>query len=56
MELLVRLWTSAGAWLPSMVCADKFASYAGQLEAHLHEQGTLTCQPIMWQAWGRVPA
>ena len=36
--------------------ADEFASYAGELEAHLRAEGTLTCQPIIWQAWGRVPA
>ncbi len=36
--------------------ADEFASYVGELEGHLSSPGTLTCQPIMWQAWGRVPA
>lgn len=35
--------------------ADEFDSYAAALRAHLHAPGTLTCQPLMWQAWGRVP-
>lgn len=35
--------------------ADEFDSYAAALQAHLHAPGTLTCQPLMWQAWGRVP-
>lgn len=36
--------------------ADEFAAYADELVAHLNMPGTLTCQPVMWQAWGRVPA
>ena len=35
--------------------ADEFESYAAELQAHLNMPGTLTCQPLMWQAWGRVP-
>jgi ubiquinone/menaquinone biosynthesis C-methylase UbiE len=35
--------------------ADEFDSYAAALDAHLTAPGTLTCQPLMWQAWGRVP-
>ena len=34
--------------------ADEFASYAEALRAHLNMPGTITCQPLMWQAWGRV--
>jgi len=26
------------------------------LRTHLATPGTLTCQPLMWQAWGQVPA
>lgn len=36
--------------------ADEFAAYAGELLAHLNTPGTLTCLPVMWQSWGRVPA
>lgn len=35
--------------------ADEFESYAAALRAHLALPGTLTLQPLMWQAWGRVP-
>lgn len=35
---------------------DEFDAYAGALRAHLSAPGTQTCQPLMWQAWGRVPA
>jgi len=34
--------------------ADEFDSYAAALRAHLNSPDTLTCQPLMWQAWGRV--
>lgn len=33
--------------------ADEFASYAGALRTHLEDQDTRTCQPLIWQAWGR---
>lgn len=35
--------------------ADELDSYATALRAHLESPGTLTIQPVMWQAWGRVP-
>lgn len=34
---------------------DEFESYLAELRAHLDAPGTLTSQPLMWQAWGRVP-
>jgi ubiquinone/menaquinone biosynthesis C-methylase UbiE len=34
--------------------ADEFASYATALRAHLEAPETMTCQPIIWQAWGQV--
>jgi ubiquinone/menaquinone biosynthesis C-methylase UbiE len=34
--------------------ANQFDSYAATLRAHLEAPGTITCQPLMWQAWGRV--
>ena len=34
--------------------ADQFDSYAAALRAHLEGPDTITCQPLMWQAWGRV--
>jgi hypothetical protein len=34
--------------------ADELDSYAAALRAHLEAPDTITCQPIMWQAWGRV--
>jgi hypothetical protein len=34
--------------------ADEFDSYATALRTHLDAPGTITCQPIMWQAWGRT--
>jgi hypothetical protein len=34
--------------------ADQFDSYAPALRAHLEAPGTITCQPIMWQAWDRA--
>ena len=35
--------------------ADEVDSYTATLRAHLEMPGTLTLQPLMWQAWGRVP-
>jgi hypothetical protein len=34
--------------------ADEFDSYAAALRAHLESPDTQTCQPLMWQAWGRT--
>ena len=34
---------------------DEFTSYAQALGRHLADPGTITCPPLMWQAWGRVP-
>ena len=34
--------------------ADEFGSYSGALRAHLESPDTITCQPIIWQAWGRA--
>ena len=34
--------------------ADEIDSYAATLRAHLEAPDTITCQPIMWQAWARV--
>ena len=48
---LVRDAIIAGARLR----ADELDSYAAALRAHLESPGTRTCQPLMWQAWGRVP-
>ena len=33
--------------------ADEFDSYARALRQHLEDPQTRTCQPLMWQAWGR---
>jgi ubiquinone/menaquinone biosynthesis C-methylase UbiE len=33
---------------------DEFESYTAALRAHLEAPGTITCQPVMWQAWGRA--
>jgi ubiquinone/menaquinone biosynthesis C-methylase UbiE len=33
---------------------DEFESYTTALHAHLDAPGTITCQPVMWQAWGRA--
>ena len=35
--------------------ADELDSYTTALRVHLESPGTLTIQPVMWQAWGRVP-
>jgi ubiquinone/menaquinone biosynthesis C-methylase UbiE len=35
--------------------SDEFDSYSTELRTHLVTPGTLTCQPLMWQAWGQVP-
>jgi ubiquinone/menaquinone biosynthesis C-methylase UbiE len=34
--------------------ADEFDSYTAALRAHLEAPDTITCQPVMWQAWGRT--
>ena len=34
---------------------DEFDAYTESLRSHLGKPGALTCQPIMWQAWGCVP-
>jgi ubiquinone/menaquinone biosynthesis C-methylase UbiE len=36
--------------------ADEFESYTSALRLHLEAPGTITCQPVMWQAWGRAVA
>ena len=33
---------------------DEFDSYTAALRAHLQAPDTITCQPIMWQAWGQT--
>jgi hypothetical protein len=38
----------------SNITNDEFESYSAALRAHLDTPDTLTCQPLMWQAWGRV--
>jgi SAM-dependent methyltransferase len=35
--------------------ADELESYTDALRSHLDTPGAQTCQPLMWQAWGRVP-
>jgi len=47
---LVRDVIAAGGRLTP----DEFDSHADALRAHLESPGTLTCQPLMWQAWGRA--
>lgn len=37
------------------LAADEFDSYSAALRAHLALPGTLTVQPLMWQAFGRLP-
>jgi hypothetical protein len=32
-----------------------FHSCIAAVLAHLNTPGTVTCQPLMWQAWGRRP-
>jgi ubiquinone/menaquinone biosynthesis C-methylase UbiE len=34
--------------------ADELDAHTAALRAHLESPGTLTLQPVMWQAWGRV--
>lgn len=34
--------------------ADQLDSYVTALRAHLELPDTITCQPVMWQAWGRL--
>jgi ubiquinone/menaquinone biosynthesis C-methylase UbiE len=47
---LVRDVVIAGARITN----DEFDSYSTSLRAHLDTPGTLTCQPLIWQAWGHV--
>ena len=35
--------------------ANEFDSYTASLRAHLDQPGAITCQPMIWQAWARVP-
>lgn len=35
---------------------DDFDTHTAALQAHLNTPGTITCQPLMWQAWGQVPS
>jgi hypothetical protein len=35
--------------------SEELDAHASALHAHLDTPGALTCQPLMWQAWGRVP-
>jgi ubiquinone/menaquinone biosynthesis C-methylase UbiE len=37
-----------------ILAADDLARLIGELKDHLEAPGTLTCQPLIWQAWGRV--
>lgn len=48
-------WLFGCLFEPAQRYADEFESYATALDTHLTAPGTLTCQPLMWQAWGRVP-
>jgi hypothetical protein len=34
--------------------ADEFDSYVAALRAHLDAPDAITCQPMVWQAWGRA--
>jgi ubiquinone/menaquinone biosynthesis C-methylase UbiE len=34
--------------------ADESDSYTTAIRAHLEAPDTITCQPLMWQAWGRT--
>jgi hypothetical protein len=36
--------------------ADEFDSYTLAIRAHLEAPDTITCQPLMWQGWGRASA
>jgi hypothetical protein len=33
---------------------DEFNAYVAELGAHLDQPGAITCQPVIWQAWGRL--
>jgi SAM-dependent methyltransferase len=35
--------------------ADELDSYSATLHGHLKIPGTVTCQPLIWQAWARAP-
>jgi hypothetical protein len=48
---LVRDVIIAGANITS----DEFDSHSTALRTRLATPGALTCQPLMWQAWGQVP-
>ena len=37
------------------ITSDEFDFHSTALRTHLATPGTLTCQPLMWQAWGQVP-
>jgi ubiquinone/menaquinone biosynthesis C-methylase UbiE len=37
-----------------VLTADEVDSYSAALRTHLEAPDTITCQPIMWQAWGRT--
>jgi hypothetical protein len=32
--------------------ADEFDAYVAELRTHLDQPGAITCQPLIWQAWG----
>lgn len=34
--------------------ADEFDSYIAALRVHLEAPDTITCQPLIWQSWGRA--
>lgn len=34
--------------------ADELASHLSALRSHLDRPGTITCQPVIWQAWGKT--
>jgi SAM-dependent methyltransferase len=41
---------------PAELTPDQFDSSSQALRAHLETPGTITCQPVIWQAWGRANA
>jgi ubiquinone/menaquinone biosynthesis C-methylase UbiE len=34
--------------------ADEFDADVAELRTHLDQPGAITCQPLIWQAWGRL--
>jgi SAM-dependent methyltransferase len=38
-----------------LLSADELDTHSAALRAHLEIPGTLTIQPVMWQAWGHPP-